>query len=310
MLKKKVFIVGNGFDLNLGWETGYKDFVNSDYSPIHSVGECSCSMEEYLARKTKIDGWYDLECILREYAAEGHESHRKAEPKDEPFFYDLCNCLSEYIKSESKKQIDTESLAVKVLKAIVANGYFSSIYTFNYTNLYDVAEKAGINSRFDFEYVHGTVANNAIVLGVDAHTELRDGYGYLRKGFNPHYRTRHIRYDLQECDEVVFFGHSLGDMDYPYFRDFFFAQSRCDNRNAGKRITMFTKDNHSRIQILEHLRIMNDGEIEHLMNDNEFSVIMTDAPDKVALNIFFEHLGEDCIKTENDLLNQLASSLY
>lgn len=31
MVKKKVLIIGNGFDLDLGWETGYRDFVSSNY---------------------------------------------------------------------------------------------------------------------------------------------------------------------------------------------------------------------------------------------------------------------------------------
>lgn len=178
-------------------------------------------MEEYLARKVEIDRWYDLECIVREYAAEGHQSHRKADPKDEPFFNEIRNSLMEYIKQEAQKDIDTNSLAVQVLKAIISNGYFSSIYTFNYTDLYQIAEKVGISSRFDFKFVHGNVNSNSIILGVDSHSELREGYAYLRKGNSEHYRSNHIRYDLQECDEVVFFGHSLGDMDYPYFEDFF-----------------------------------------------------------------------------------------
>ena len=220
-MKKKVFIVGNGFDLNMGWRTSYKDFIHSDYCPIHSVGNGSCPMEEYLARKVEIDRWYDLECIVREYAEEGHQSHRKADPKDEPFFNEIRNSLMEYIKQEAQKDIDTNSLAVQVLKAIISNGYFSSIYTFNYTDLYQIAEKVGISSRFDFKFVHGNVNSNSIILGVDSHSELREGYAYLRKGNSEHYRSNHIRYDLQECDEVVFFGHSLGDMDYPYFEDFF-----------------------------------------------------------------------------------------
>ena len=84
-MKKKVFIIGNGFDLDLGWRTRFKDFVNSDYCPIRPAGCGSCPMEEYLARKIDIERWYDLECILREYAVDGYESHRKADPRDEFF---------------------------------------------------------------------------------------------------------------------------------------------------------------------------------------------------------------------------------
>lgn len=308
-MKKKVLIIGNGFDLNLGWRTSYKDFVNSNYSPIHPIGGGSCPMEEYLARKLEVERWYDLECILREYAADGHDSHRKADPKDEPFFNELRDALTEYIKQEAQKEINVDSLAVHVLKAIVANGYFSSIYTFNYTDLYRIAETVGIHSQFDFKFVHGTVYRNSIILGVDGQSDLREGYAYLRKGNSEHYRSNHIRYDLQECDEVVFFGHSLGEMDYPYFRDFFYTQSHCANRKDGKRITIFTKDNHSRLQILEQLRLMNDGQTEHLQNDNEFSIVMTEVPDKVIMKQFLEHLAKDSAAAHNAQLDKLAGMM-
>ena len=305
-MKKKVFIIGNGFDLDLGWRTSYKDFVHSDYSPIHPAGSGACPMEEYLARKIEVERWYDLECILREYAAEGYQSHRKADPKDEPFFNELRDSLTEYITQEAQKEVKVDSLAVKVLKVIVANGYFSSIYTFNYTDLYRLAEKVGIHSQFDFMFVHGNVYRNSIILGVDGNSDLREGYAYLRKGNSEHYRSNHIRYDLQECDEVVFFGHSLGDMDYPYFRDFFYVQSHCINSKNGKRITIFTKDNHSRLQILEQLRVMNEGQMEYLQNDNEFNVVMTDSPDKVFMNQFYEHLKKDSVATHNSQLYNLS----
>lgn len=301
-----MFIIGNGFDLNLGWKTSYRHFAESDFWPVHSTNP-SCPMEEYLARRVEIERWYDLECILREYAADGYSSRRKAHPKDEPFFEELKDSLANYIRHEETREIDTESLAVKVLEAVVFNGYFSSIYTFNYTDLYGIAEKASIHERFDFSFVHGNVARDSIILGVDDHSELREGYGYLRKVFSEHYKSNPIRYDLQECDEVVFFGHSLGDMDYPYFRDFFYTQSHCQERVYGKRITIFTKDNHSRIQLLEQLRMMNEGQMEPLRNDNIFSIIMTEAPDKVLLNSFFSHLKADSVQAHSEQRAHIAS---
>ena len=308
-MRKKVLIIGNGFDLNLGWKTSYRDFAESDYWPVHDVGS-KCPLEEYLAKKVGIERWYDLESILREYAADGRSSHFKAHPADEPFFNELRDALTHYIKQEESKQIDEDSVAVKVLKSVVSNGYFNSIYTFNYTDLYSIAEKAGIHERFDYKYVHGNVGCNSIIIGVDDHTDLREGYGYLRKVFSEHYRSNPIRYDLQECNEVVFFGHSLGDMDYPYFRDFFYTQSHCTSRKDGKIITIFTKDNHSRIQLLEQLRIMNAGQMEPLQNDNDLKIIMTEAPDNVLMNLFFEHLKKDSIQTHNDDMNSLASMLH
>lgn len=305
-MKKKVFIVGNGFDLNLGWNTRYVDYIRSKYCPIRPVGSGSCPMEEFLARKFEVERWYDLECFIREYAADGRQSHIKADPKDEPFFNKVRESLTAFIMHEAQKEIDADSLAVKVLKAVVENGYFSSIYTFNYTDLSRTATMAGIQRKFDFKFVHGDAIHNSIILGVDSHSDLREGYAYLRKGNSEHYRSNHIRYDLQECDEVVFFGHSLGDMDYPYFADFFYTQSHCIKRKDGKRITIFTKDNHSRLQIMEQLRVMNAGETEHLQNDNEFNIIMTEAPDEKVMNQFLEHLVKDSVATRDAQMEQLS----
>ena len=303
---KKVFIIGNGFDLDLGWKTSYKDFAASDFWPVHAA-QHACPMEEYLSKKVDVERWYDLESILREYAADDRSSHIKAHPKDEPFFNELRDSLTNYIRQEETHPINTESLAVRVLEAIVSNGYFSSVYTFNYTDLSKIAEKVGINKRFDFKYVHGNVRDDSIILGVDDHSELREGYGYLRKVFSEYYKSNHIRYDLQECNEVVFFGHSLGDMDYPYFRDFFFTQSHCSSRKDGKKITIITKDNRSRIQLLEQLRIMNEGQMEPLRNDNIFNIIMTAAPDKGQLESFFSHLKQDSVDTHDKQIAQIES---
>lgn len=305
-MSKKVLIIGNGFDLNLGWKTSYKHYMQSDYWPVKRDSP-GCPMEEYFATRLDIDRWFDLESALKTYATKTRVSYHRADPKDEAFFNELRYTLACYLGQEEKKDVDNDSLAIQVLKAVINNGYFSSIYTFNYTNLYSIAEKAGISSRFDFSFVHGCVARNSIIVGVDDHTELREGYGYLRKVFSEHYTSHPIRYDLQESDEVIFFGHSLGENDYPYFSDFFMAQCHCATRKDSKHITIFTKDNNSRIQILEQLRIMNGGQTEHLQNDNDFKIIMTDNPNKEQLNEFFKHLTDNSIKKHYETLDKLAS---
>lgn len=304
-MRKKVLIIGNGFDLDLGWKTRYNDFMASDYWPVRKDTP-TCPLEDYLAERLNIDRWYDLEGTIKTYATKTQFIANPANPNDEVFFNELRQSLTEYLKQEEKKDVNTESLAVKVLKATIANGYFG-IYTFNYTDLNKTIAKTGSCNRLAFEYVHGSVERNSIVIGVDDHTELREGYGYLRKVFSEHYTSHPIRYDLQECDEVVFFGHSLGDNDYPYFYDFFRAQSQCKSRRESKYITIFTKDNRSRIQILEQLRKMNGGQTEHLQNDNVFKLIMTDYPNSVLLDQFFKHLEEDSKSVHNKKMYVFSS---
>lgn len=289
---KRVFIIGNGFDLNLGWKTGYRDFVESQYCPIENSGS---SLSGFLAEKTMIDRWFDLEAILRSYASV--DNKQAALPgaiwSDEKFFYQLREGLNVYLKNEMTRDVDTHSDAIAVLRSIVNSRLFGPIYSFNYTNLNQIAKQAGIHTPFSYSSVHGSIDNDSIILGIDDKTEVRKGYAFLRKVFNEHYKSHPIRYDLQECKEVVIFGHSLGDNDYPYFRDFFKAQSQCVGRNSSKKITIFTKDNRSRMQILEQLRVMNDCATERLINDNDFTFVMTDSDDKTKLNEFLSHIDKE-----------------
>lgn len=304
-MKKKVFIIGNGFDLDLGWKTRYQDFVSSDFWPLNGK-EYNCPLAKYMANKISVDRWYDLEVVLKDYASATPFYEEDAINKDELFFKDLKETLTHYLKQEEQKEVNINSMASQVFNAILSNGYFSSFYTFNYTDPNLIAEKLGINIPFHYESVHGCIGNSSIILGVDDNCKLRDGYAFLRKVFSEHYTSHHIRYDLMECDEVVFFGHSLGDMDYPYFSDFFFTQSHCSSRKEGKRITFFTKDNHSRIQILEQLRTMNQGETEHLINDNDVMFIMTDNPNMVLVKKFMDHLTQDSRETHDRNLRELS----
>ena len=175
----KVFIIGNGFNLDLGWKTSYKDFVSSDYWPLKDNEPC-CPMAKYIKSRTEVDRWYDLESILKEYASDKHFYHDRPFPQEEEFFNELRERLISFLNVEVHKAVNTESMAARVLRAIVSNGYFSSIYTFNYTNLYEIAQKVGIRSKFDYESVHGCLASNSIILGVDDSANLREGYSYLR----------------------------------------------------------------------------------------------------------------------------------
>lgn len=54
---------------------------------------------------------------------------------------------------------------------------------------------------------------------------------------------------------------------------------------------------------------MNEGQTEHLQNDNDFNIVMTDNPDEFVLKQFFEHLGRDSVATRNAKLSNLASML-
>ena len=98
----------------------------------------------------------------------------------------------------------------------------------------------------------------------------------MRKSFNPHYSSHPVSYDLKMADEVVFFGHSLGDNDYHYFQSFFRHQCEENLAPEEKRtITIFTKDENGRMNIMRTLHKMNDGKTSLLFQNNILNIFCT-----------------------------------
>lgn len=104
--------------------------------------------------------------------------------KDFYAFNTLCDRLTNYLKSAQTKKIDEKSPAARVFDAIIKNGSFEDIYTFNYTNLQIIADSLNLGKIY-FKYVHGSLENNDIIVGIDDHEEILRSYDfYLRHTIN------------------------------------------------------------------------------------------------------------------------------
>ena len=304
-MRKKVFIIGNGFDLDLGMNTRYSDFAKSEEWPFKTS---IFGLGNYLRRKAYIEKWFDLEHELLIYAINASSSQLDA---DKLSFNGLSEKLTQYLKIEEQKELDDSSVASQVLHAIIKNGYFESIYSFNYTNLHQIAYKLGIQHDFNYEHVHGSVKDNSIILGIEEETDVRPGYEYMYKTFSPHYESHSIQFDLQEADEVVFFGHSLGHNDYHYFKAFF--QSQCVEgmkRDEGKRITFFTYDNNSRIEILKQLRSMNNKKTDLLFNLNQMEFICTNDGGGKKVSTFLKRMEEESRNANECRIDAFETRVY
>lgn len=64
-----VFIIGNGFDLNLGLDTSYKDFIESSFF-TRNLGENGLSLFNHLNEVSK-SNWIDIEKELAIYSNKG-----------------------------------------------------------------------------------------------------------------------------------------------------------------------------------------------------------------------------------------------
>ncbi|MBP3741305.1 MAG: hypothetical protein J6I41_09325 [Bacteroidales bacterium] len=313
-MRNNVFIVGNGFDLDLGLPTRYSDFAKSNYWPkeqsidVYRTDRTGLldpyapqSLASYLNEKINIETWFDLEHELLNYAQGNITSVINGETaehiKNNVDYYKLLQIqLCDYIKFvQDNIQKGNECVATKVLEAVVNNGFFTSIYSFNYTNLPTVVTH--INGRgiksVKCIHIHGCVDDNSIILGVDEQ-KIRHGYEAFLKTSSKYYKSHDLYNTLSHSKEVVIFGLSFGDIDYSYFDRFFkqISQGNSIEEKDKQYITIFTKDDDSRMSILNQLRKM-EINMQRLYAQSHFQIICTEEDYyKDALQEFFNRLDK------------------
>ena len=279
-IPKRLLIIGNGFDLDLGRETRYSDFAKSEFWPknLHS------KLYEYLNQKSQIEKWFDLEGELANYvqkAAKTIPAYRNLIPKtaeiDAYDFGIIVVSMITYLQSVQNKNVKSDTLAAKVFSLVCRDSAFSKIYSFNYTDLNRVARQFELPEMSNIEYVHGCLSDFSAILGVNDEVDTVDGaYDFMRKSFNSHYSSHPVGYDLRDADEVVFFGHSLGDNDYHYFQSFF--KHQCEeglDPKEQRMITIFTYNETSRMEIMRTLHKMNNGRTSMLFQNNQLNIFCT-----------------------------------
>ncbi len=281
---KRTIIIGNGFDLDAGLHTSYKDFAASDYWPFG--GEEKMNEIEPLAYTlnvhSKLQTWFDVEEIMYQYAKKsigGYLTNERLLPYDKNSYEKLIQYLENYLKNEEDTFTPKkDSVAALMLKAVSWRNSENKIYSFNYTDLGKIAKRLNVTKNVKCEYIHGSLAAHDMILGVGDRHELRDDYFFLYKTMSPHFRSHMIIPDMQESDEVIFFGHSLGYNDYAYFQPFFNSQVSYKNYNSSmrKKITIFTYNQDSAFEIKRNLRNLTGNDVNLLYSLNDFKIICTD----------------------------------
>lgn len=270
--KTIVLIIGNGFDMDLGWKTSYKDFVNSKKWPFVNTSK---GLGWWLNQKTNSENWYDLEALLRAYACldEGGGIHFDKVLDKKQFLF-LKKRIGEYLQKEENKQINRNSLASNLLWWLSGFWKNTKIYSFNYTDLAKIVSKNGKSDNSHCEYLHGELSKQSHILGIDDKANIRKGYEFLRKSSNHSYHSSNLLDDMRKAECIIFYGLCFGDIDYPYFRLFF--QERCSEQlyktnNAKKFICFFTKDEDSECLIKKNISEMNDHKMVEFFSFNEIA---------------------------------------
>ena len=329
IMRNNVFIIGNGFDLDLGLPAKYSDFAKSNYWPKASKKTSSTIviarnttrivtlpdpllLEDYLEGKKNLDTWFDLENELLQYSRIGNKSYGKESEqfikKNNMYFTMLQDALCEYIISVQDNITQKNCTASKVLNSVIDNDYFEQIYSFNYTDLNNIAQALGIYKKINYIHLHGMVEDKSIILGVDD-SELRPGYEQFHKSSSRYYRSHDIYNALTNAQEIVIFGLSFGNIDYSYFDRFFRSLSDGDSipEESKKNITIFTKDDNSRLGIIGKLREMKIG-IQRLYAQSHFQIICTnDEKDKDLIDNFIKRMSDTSRAAFEAKLDSLSS---
>lgn len=308
---KIVLVIGNGFDLDLGLKTSYKDFMESERfqrqlekaeQQVRIGLNIDDNLFKYLQNKKNLQKWIDIEEELLNLATRKkkgiYSSLNTATKELEDTFQILCKELSAYIKSLSYDNICMHSIALRVLMSISQYSW-SEIVSFNYTDIREISKLVGcINCPV--EYVHGQVSDDSIILGFQDDIEIDKSFCFMIKSFSPFFRSHNVRRKLLEADEIIFFGHSFGSTDYHYFEDLFKFQSDPDKANPDLILRIFTYNEKSRRDILFHLREMNDRRTDMLFELCDFEIYRTglNEGDDAKMDKYFAELAERIEKFE------------
>ena len=351
--RKIVLILGNGFDLDLGLNTLYKNFWESKYCPKNYPAPLIRHLNEHWPENLEKVRWYDLENELLNYYHILQSGHRRFEivSSEElrfiqsvspesiahsipsrfleqarslmekglltieynpgrqyviPYHEDFSKTtvwrdrkalglikegLCKFLKKIHRSASETQTVASQVLNSVLRcedKGDFVNVYTFNYTPVYSAGQS--LNESI-VHYMHGNCNEGRIIIGTRDDLEMNRDYDFLQKVMDPSFSPPDLVTALEGADEVIIFGHSLGENDRQYFAPFFLRQAS-DSTVLKKSITIFTKNHESVIEIKRALQKMTGGKLSALFSINQPVIIRTgeiEADQKAMYNFLDKH---------------------
>lgn len=213
---KSLFIIGNGFDLNLGLKTSYNDYMNSDFFQRNLNN--GSELFDFLSKQKSVLNWVDIEKELARYSL-------KFNGDSNCFLQDynlLCCELKNYLKTLSTESINKNSKIYELF--ISAFGSNSLVLNFNYTDSISIILKDnGYNeeeiSQCVFN-VHGSIHGSNIIFGVDDGSRINDDHTFLYKSTSNIFQGKLFPIKISDFKNIIIMGHSLGESDHMYFEFF------------------------------------------------------------------------------------------
>ena len=248
---KILHIIGNGFDLNLGLKTSYKDFYDY-YKSIDSPKNSINNLKKNISNNYK--NWSDLELAPGQYTEE-----IKTINEFDEVFEDIGERLAEYLRKEEAKfdtsKVDKEIFYANLVKpetflSVTENNkirayknkfntqnWVVDIVTFNYTSIIDRIIENKNNFKIgnhpgsatsvtlrSVEHIHG-YTDNRMVLGVNDVSQLKNKEFHnnidvleaiVKEKCNAAYGhniDNQFKAKINQAELISIFGASIGDTD-------------------------------------------------------------------------------------------------
>lgn len=276
MGEETLLIVGNGFDLSMGFKTSYGDFMKSSYFP-HEKTSSLCS---YLHNQYEENmGWIDIENELSEYSR--ILTTKKLNAKKFNTILDIDSLREEYdeLKSSLKCYLQEETKrafgpspdnpAKRVIDQLPAE---SKIISFNYTSIIErMTRDRFCASKGNLLHIHGSLAPyDDIVFGVEDSAKLSKEHVFLYKAHSPHLKVQEFSDWLNSAERIIFYGYSLGDTDRQYFEKFF--RKLCSDDRTYTELVFYYYDQSSYDNLIWQLQMLTNHKLTQLqiLNKIEF----------------------------------------
>lgn len=272
-------VLGNGFDLDLGWKTSYTKIFEHrkrKYNSYNGDKYVRLLLEQYIEKN-----WCDLEGFIREQICSLSHSCKIDEDIDALMGFKLITdgCLYDYFTvSDGKyysKDYNQNSLASHILTRFT---HFDKIYSFNYTN----PIKQLLVKDSNISHVHNERKNQSLILGTDKRIldELsgldEEKRNQIEKAFvktsQCGYKPTEFNSDLFKSDTIVIFGHSFGICDSDYFYPFF--TQIINNETHCKDLYIITKDEDSLCSIKQNMMLYNINYDDLKLSNTKVHIIL------------------------------------
>jgi hypothetical protein len=261
-------IIGNGFDIDMGLPSRYSDFIRSKewqgvvkrvegFLADSSYSDHSLIAQLQLASMDSM--WFDIEQEISKFV-KSHNTNSQQEIGEIKWEFDLIKeGLANYLKritsnftADNSKLSTALHYRMRECPLTVTEIYFNYTYPQLYIKL-PIQREIFNGAQHWVTFVHGSLKDNDIVLGCDLQEgeQVNRQLSFMYK-YNQLKKANHIARHILEAKEIIFFGHSINEMDFCYFREFFKVASA--SPNPIRHLTIITYDENSERDIKDNIR--------------------------------------------------------